>query len=70
MTVKYEDNCRCVKFEVVSQEYPEYECYMILADTNWGQRVLCSDMTEDKAEWLAEILNDAHLSPEEMPVWS
>lgn len=57
-----------VKFEVVEQEYSEHYAddptprYMILVDGD-PNRILCSEMTEKDAEWLAEVLNENGLPP-------
>lgn len=75
MTLKYEGNCGCPKFDVVEQEYSEHYAdnpgttrYMIVVDEGWRSYILCSDMYEDKAEWLAGLLSDQHVKPGEQ--WS
>lgn len=61
-----------VRFSVVKQEFPECgsRLFSVHVDEGWRSYVLCTDMYEDKAEWLADVLNRASLGAEALPVWS
>lgn len=59
------DPYRSPVFEVAQQEFPDgaTPLYMITVDEGWRTYILCTDMYEDKAEWLAQVLNDRGLKP-------